>query len=97
MQRPKIAYFVANNRLPAAGGWGDWAKDGLLLTYGPNTDEAMRRIAVYVDRILKGARPSDLPIERPTRFELTVNLKTAQALGIKLPGSIVAQADNVIE
>ena len=97
MQRPKIAEFVANSRLPAAGGWGDWAKDGLLLTYGPNTDEAMRRIAIYVDKILKGARPSDLPIERPTRFELVVNVKTAKALGIKFPASILARADDVIE
>jgi putative ABC transport system substrate-binding protein len=83
--------------LPAAGGWGDWAKDGLLMTYGPNTDEAMRRIAIYVDKILKGARPSDLPIERPTRFELVVNVKTAKALGIKFPASILARADDVIE
>ena len=97
MQRPKIAEFVANSRLPAAGGWGDWAKDGLLLTYGPNTDEAMRRISIYVDKILKGARPSDLPIERPTRFELVVNVKTAKALGIEIPPAMLARADEVIE
>lgn len=81
----------------AAGSWGDWAKDGLLLTYGPNTDDAMRRISNYVDRILKGARPADLPIERPTRFELTINMKTAKALGITLPSSITARADMTIE
>jgi len=97
MQRSKIAEFVTNNQMPAAGGWGDWAKDGLLLTYGPNTDDAMRRIAIYVDKILKGARPSDLPIERPTRFELVINMKAAKALGINFPASLLARADEVIE
>jgi putative tryptophan/tyrosine transport system substrate-binding protein len=97
MQRTQIAEFVTNNRMPAAGGWGDWAKDGLLLTYGPNTDDAMRRIAIYVDKILKGARPSDLPIERPTRFELVVNMKAAKALGINVPAPLLARADEVIE
>jgi putative ABC transport system substrate-binding protein len=97
MQRQKLAEFATTNRIIAAGGWGDWAKDGLLLTYGPNTVEAMRRIAVYVDKILKGARPADLPIERPTRFELVINMKTAKALGIKFPDTILARADDVIE
>lgn len=97
MQRMKIAEFLTKNRIPAAGGWGDWAKDGLLLTYGPNTDDAMRRIAIYVDKILKGARPSDLPIERPTRFELVINMKTAKALGVNFPASLLARADEVIE
>ena len=97
MQRSKIAEFVTNNRMPAAGGWGDWAKDGLLLTYGPNIDDAMRRIAIYVDKILKGARPADLPIERPTRFELVVNMKAAKALGINFPAPLLARADEVIE
>jgi putative ABC transport system substrate-binding protein len=97
MQRSKIAEFVTSNRMPAAGGWGDWAKDGLLLTDGPNTDDAMRRIAIYVDKILKGARPSDLPIERPTRFELVVNMKAAKALGINVPAPLLARADEVIE
>src|SRR6476646_10208839 len=66
-QRQKIAAFAANSKIPTIGSWGDWTKDGLLLAYGPNTDEAMRRVAFYVDKILKGARPGDLPIERPTR------------------------------
>jgi putative ABC transport system substrate-binding protein len=96
-QRRQIAEFGTKNRIIMAGNWGDWTKDGLLLTYGPNPSEAMRRIAVYVDKILKGVRPADLPMERPTRFELVINMKTAKALGIKFPISIVARADGVIE
>jgi putative ABC transport system substrate-binding protein len=64
-QRQKIIEFTTDARIPGVGSWGDCAKDGLTLTYGPNTDDAMRRIAMYVDKILKGTRPADLPIERP--------------------------------
>lgn len=97
-QRQKIREFTITTRIPAVGNWGDWAaKDGFLFTYGPNTDDAMRGIATYVNKILRGARPADLPIERPTRFELVVNAKTAQAFGIKLPDSIITRADKVIE
>jgi putative ABC transport system substrate-binding protein len=96
-QRNKIIEFVEKNRIPAVGSWGDWAKDGLLLTYGPNVDQAMARIAVYIDKVLKGVRPSDLPIERPTRFELVVNAKTATLLDIVLPDTLLASADLVIE
>ncbi|MEO7728820.1 MAG: ABC transporter substrate-binding protein [Burkholderiales bacterium] len=96
-QRRQIAEFAARSHIPMAGGWGDWTKDGFLLTYGPNVTEAMQRIPVYVDKILKGARPADLPIERPTRFELAINLKTAKALGIKVPQSILVRADRLIE
>ena len=69
----------------------------MLLTYGPSTSELMRRVAGYIDKILKGARPTDLPMERPTRFELVVNLKAAKALGITLPKSLVTRADTVLE
>jgi putative ABC transport system substrate-binding protein len=96
-QRAQIAAFVAKNRIPSAGGWGDWAKDGMLLTYGPSQAVAVRHLADYVDKILKGARPSDLPMERPTRFELVINTKTASTLGIKFPDSIQARADGVVE
>ena len=80
-----------------AGNWGDWAKDGLLLTYGPDAAKAMRRIAVYIDKILNGTRPADLPIERPTRFELVINTKTAKGLGLAVPQSLLQRADEVIE
>ena len=69
-QRQHIAEFAAKNRLIVAGGWGEWTKDGALLTYGPNTTELMQRVAIYFAKILKGARPSDLPMERPTHFDL---------------------------
>ena len=68
-----------------------------MLTYGPNTEDAMRGIATYVDKILKGTRPADLPIERPTRFELVINPGAAQTFGLKFPNSILARADRVIE
>ena len=96
-QRRAIAEFGAKNRIIMAGNWGDWAKDGVMLSYGPNPADAMRRIAVYVDKILKGARPADLPIERPTRFELVINVQTANGLGIKFANSLLARADEVIE
>jgi putative ABC transport system substrate-binding protein len=97
MQRKKIIEFTTGASIPAVGSWGDWAKDGLLLTYGPNTDDAMRGIATYVDKILRGTRPADLPIERPTRFELVINSGAAQRFGLTFPNSILARADKVIE
>ena len=69
----------------------------MLLTYGPNPADAMRRIAYHVDRVIRGAWPADLPMERPTCFELTINQKTAATLGIKFPGAILARADAVVE
>lgn len=96
-QRQKILAFAANSRIATIGSWGDWAEDGLLLSYGPNTGEAMRRVAIYVDKVLKGARPTDLPIERPIRFELVVNLKTAKAIGQSIPPALLSRADKVIE
>jgi putative ABC transport system substrate-binding protein len=84
-------------RLPAIYGLPDLVERGGLLSYGPDYQEQWRRAAVYVDRILKGANPADLPVEQPTRLELQVNLKTAKALGLTIPDSILARADKVIE
>jgi putative ABC transport system substrate-binding protein len=95
-QRQQIAEFAAKNRLVVAGGWGEWTKDGALLTYGPNTTEIMQRVAIYVAKILKGARPSDLPIERPTHFDLVINLKTAKLFGLTVPPTMLGRADQVI-
>jgi putative tryptophan/tyrosine transport system substrate-binding protein len=95
-QRQQIAEFTARNQIIVAGGWGEWTKDGALLTYGPNTSELMRRVATYVAKILKGAHPSDMPIERPTHFDLAINLKTAKAFGLTLSPALLGRADQVI-
>jgi putative ABC transport system substrate-binding protein len=78
-------------------GWPIFARSGALCSYGPKLTESYRRLAYYVDRVLKGAQPSDLPIERPTKFEMVVNMKTAKTLGLTLPNSIIVSADEVIE
>jgi putative ABC transport system substrate-binding protein len=85
------------NRLPLAGGWGAWARAGGLLSYGPNVDDMCRRAVGYMDKILKGAKPADLPIQQPTRFELVINAKAAKAIGIDVPPTLLARADEVIE
>jgi putative tryptophan/tyrosine transport system substrate-binding protein len=95
-QRQQIAEFAAKNRIIVAGGWGEWTKDGALLSYGPNTTELMQRVAIYVAKIIKGARPSDLPMERPTHFELVINLKTAKVFGLTMPPTLLGRADQVI-
>jgi putative ABC transport system substrate-binding protein len=95
-QRQQIAEFTAKNQIIVAGGWGEWTKDGALLTYGPNTGEMMRRVATFVAKILKGARPSDMPIERPTHFDLAINLKTATAFGLTISPTLLGRADQLI-
>jgi putative ABC transport system substrate-binding protein len=95
--RQLIVDFATARRIPFLSGWKIFAESGALCTYGPRLSESYRRAAYYVDRILKGAQPADLPIERPTVFELVVNLKTAALLGLALPASVVARADEVIE
>ncbi len=97
LQRRRILEFAAAQRLPLATGWGALAEGGALLAYGPNINDIVRRSARHVDRILKGAKPADLPVEQPTRFELVVNLKTAAALGLTMPQSILVRADRVIQ
>jgi ABC-type uncharacterized transport system substrate-binding protein len=93
----KIVNFAADNRLPLAGGFGAWAKQHGLLSYGPNVDDMTRRAVAYIDRILKGAKPADLPVQQPTRFELVINLRTAKALGLEVPLQLQQLADEIIE
>jgi putative ABC transport system substrate-binding protein len=93
----RITEFATSNRLPLAGGWGAWAQAGGLISYGPNVGEMVRQSVVYVDKILKGANPAELPVQQPTRFELVINLKTAKALGLAIPESFLVRADKVIE
>jgi putative ABC transport system substrate-binding protein len=85
------------HRAPVISGWPVFAKSGAICTYGPKLSDSYRRLASYVDRVLKGARTSDLPIERPTKFETVVNMKTAKALGLTVPNSIIVSAHEVIE
>ena len=92
-----ILAFAAENRLPAIYGDRDAAEAGGLMSYWTNWLELRRHAAVYVDKILKGARPADLPVEQPTRFELVINLKTARALGLTIPQSVLLRADEVIQ
>jgi len=93
----RIAAFAVKNRIPAISGWARFTDSGNLMSYGPNLRDVYRRLATYVDKILKGAKPADLPVELPTSVEMVVNLKTAKVLGIKIPQSILVRADRVIE
>jgi len=92
-----IAEFAANRRIPTVSGWAEFSEAGNLMSYGPELRGFFRQIAVYADKLLRGARPADLPVEQPTKFELTVNLKTAKALGITIPQSVLIRTDRVIE
>jgi putative tryptophan/tyrosine transport system substrate-binding protein len=96
-KRQRIVEFAAKERIPVISGWKIFAETGALCTYGPRLTESYRRAAFYIDRILKGMQPAELPIERPRVFELVVNLKTANALGVTVPPSVLARADEVIE
>ena len=96
-QARQIAELAAKNRLPTISGIREYMEAGGLIIYGPNSTDSFRRAATYVDKILKGAKPGDLPVEQPTKFELVVNMKTAKALGITIPQSILISADKVIE
>ena len=96
-QRDQIAALAAKNRIPAVSGWALYADAGFLFSYGPNLRDSFRRLAYYADRILKGANPAELPVEQPATFEMVLNMKTAKALGLKVPQSILIQATRVIE
>ena len=93
----RLAQLAATSRLPAMYGFRTWVDAGGLMAYGPNLPDLYRRAAAYVDKILKGAKPGDLPIEQPTKFELVINLKTAKALGLTIPPSLLGRADEVIQ
>jgi putative tryptophan/tyrosine transport system substrate-binding protein len=95
--RRQIIALVAERGLPAMWDAREYAEDGGLISYGPNLPEMTRRSAALVDKVLKGAKPADLPIEQPTKFELVINLKTAKTLGLTIPPSLLARADEVIE
>ena len=97
VHRASIILAAARNNVPAVYWGSDFARDGGLLSYGSVPVDTWRRAASYVDRILRGAKPGDLPVQYPTKFELTVNLKTAKALGLTVPQSILLRADEVIE
>jgi putative ABC transport system substrate-binding protein len=95
--RTQLANLAVRHRLPAVFGNASYVEAGGLVSYGANFTDLYRRTAIYVDKILKGAKPGDLPIEQPTKFELVINLKTAKALGLTIPQSLLLRADEVIQ
>lgn len=92
-----IVDLAAKHRLPTTSIFSYFTEAGLLMSYGPNLNDIFRQAAAYVDKILRGARPSELPVQRPTRFELVVNVKAAKAFGLPMPPSLLLRADQVIE
>jgi putative ABC transport system substrate-binding protein len=97
LNRKRVLDFAAMRRLPAMYEYGSLVREGGLISYGPSFDDMLRRAAVYVDKIFKGAKPSELPVEQPTRYYLVVNLKTAKSLGLTIPPSLLLRADEAIE
>jgi putative ABC transport system substrate-binding protein len=96
-QRTHIVRLVEEARLPAIYIESLWEQSGGLIVYGPNMSKQFRRAATYVDQILKGAKPAELPVEQPTKFELVINLKTAKQIGLTIPSNVLARADRVIK
>jgi len=97
VNREQIIALAAKHRMPAVYAFRFFAASGGLLSYGVDTGDLYRRAASYVDRILKGAKPAELPVQEPTKFDLVINLKTAKALGLDIPSALLTRADEVIE
>ena len=97
LHRPQIVELALKSRLPVIYEVREWVADGGLMSYGVNLSDLDRRAAAYVDKILKGAKPADLPVEQPTKFELVINLKTAKQIGLTIPPNVLARADRVIK
>jgi putative ABC transport system substrate-binding protein len=95
--RQQMAEFAVKHHLPSVFGWREYVEAGGLMAYGPNRLETAKQLAVFVDKILKGSKPAELPVEQPSKFEFVINLKTAKALGLTIPPSLLARADQVIE
>jgi putative tryptophan/tyrosine transport system substrate-binding protein len=95
--RNRILELVEQNRIPAIHSDQEWPEAGGLISYGANRADLFRRAAVYVDKILRGAKPGDLPVEQPTKFELVINLKTAKQIGLTIPQTVLYRADRVIK
>jgi putative ABC transport system substrate-binding protein len=96
-ERKRVVELTLKNRLPTISGFASWVDNGGLLTYGPDRNVMYRRAATYVDKILKGAKPSELPVEQPMKFELIINLKAAKQIGLAIPPNVLARADKVIK
>jgi putative ABC transport system substrate-binding protein len=97
LNRQAITELASRHHMPLVTGWGGWPQVGALFSYGPDLDVIVRHAATHVDKVLKGAKPADIPVEQPTKFEFIINLKTAKAYGVTVPAAILAQADKVIE
>jgi putative tryptophan/tyrosine transport system substrate-binding protein len=97
LERTRLADFAKDKRIPVISGWSEFAESGGLMTYGPNSIKFFRRLAAYVNKIITGAKPNEIPIEQPTTFELVINLKTAKSIGLAIPPALLGRADEVIE